>query len=42
MGWLTCAAAASATDLLSASRAGGSKEPIEIVADRMVTNNTER
>ncbi|MCU0601651.1 MAG: hypothetical protein MUC33_03160 [Desulfobacterales bacterium] len=41
-GWLACAAAASAADLFPTDSAGSSKEPIEIVADRMVTNNTER
>jgi len=42
LAWLSCAAAASAAGLLSTDSPGGSKEPIEIVADRMVTNNTER
>ena len=42
VGWLACAAAISAADLLPTDSAGSSKEPIEIVADRMVTNNTER
>lgn len=41
-GWLSCAAAASAAGLFPTDNAGSSKEPIEIVADRMVTNNTER
>jgi lipopolysaccharide transport protein LptA len=42
MGWLSCAAAASAAGLLPTESSGDSKEPIEIVADRLVTNNTEK
>jgi lipopolysaccharide export system protein LptA len=45
IGWaafFSIAAAASAAGLFSTESSGNSKEPIEIVADRMVTNNTER
>lgn len=42
MGWLSCAAPVSAAGLLSTDGSGGSKEPIEIVADRLVANNVEK
>lgn len=42
LGWLACASAASAAGLFPADSSDGTREPIEIVADRMVTNNTER
>lgn len=41
LGWLLAAATASAAGLL-APDSRGSKEPIEITADRLVTNNTEK
>ena len=41
LGWLLAAATASAAGLL-APDSQGSKEPIEITADRLVTNNTEK
>jgi len=41
-GFISIAAAASAAGLLPTDGSGSSKEPIEIVADRMVTNNAER
>jgi lipopolysaccharide transport protein LptA len=41
LGWLLAAASAWPAGLLS-SDAKGSKEPIEITADRLVTNNTEK
>jgi lipopolysaccharide transport protein LptA len=40
--FFSIAAAASAAGLFPTDSSGSSKEPIEIVADRMVTNNTER
>jgi lipopolysaccharide export system protein LptA len=40
--WLACSAEASAAGLFPTDSSGGSKEPIEIVADRLVTNNTEK
>jgi lipopolysaccharide export system protein LptA len=42
LGWLSCAVPASAAGLFPTDSAGSSKEPIEIVADRMVTDNTEK
>jgi lipopolysaccharide transport protein LptA len=41
LGWLLAAATASAAGLF-APDSQGSKEPIEITADRLVTNNTEK
>lgn len=41
-GFFSIAAAASAAGLFPTDSSGSSKEPIEIVADRMVTNNAER
>jgi lipopolysaccharide transport protein LptA len=41
LGWLLAAGAAGAAGLLS-PEAGGSKEPIEITADRLISNNNEK